>query len=151
MIRFSWLQFRLQATAAVGALAIVAVALAITGPHLSHLYDISGIATCQARGDCTSVASTFLNEVPADQILYYLGIAVLLAAPPVIGMFWGAPLVTRELETGTIRLAWTQGVTRTRWLAVKVAITGLAAMVTAGLLPLASPPTWRPAREAARS
>jgi hypothetical protein len=136
MIRFSWLQFRLQATAAVGALAIVAVALAITGPHLSHLYDISGIATCQARGDCASVATTFLNEVPADQILYYLGIAVLLAAPAVIGMFWGAPLVTREFETGTVRLAWTQGVTRTRWLAVKVAVTGLAAMVTAGLLSL---------------
>lgn len=101
MIRFSWLQFRTQAVAALGALAIVAVALAVTGPHLAHL-----------------------------------GIGLMLAAPPVIGMVWGAPLVTRELETGTVRLAWTQGVTRTRWLAVKLAVTGLAAVVTAGLLSL---------------
>jgi ABC-type multidrug transport system ATPase subunit len=33
--------------------------------------------------------------------------------PVLIGMFWGAPLVARELETGTFRLAWTQSVTRT--------------------------------------
>ena len=35
-------------------------------------------------------------------------------------MFWGAPLLAREFETGTFRLAWTQSVTRTRWLAVKL-------------------------------
>ena len=42
-------------------------------------------------------------------------------------MFSGAPLAARELETGTFRLAWTQGVTRTRWLAAKLAIAGIAA------------------------
>jgi hypothetical protein len=136
VIRLSWLQFRTQAVAALGALAVIAIALAVTGPQMTHLYDTSGIATCGASGDCGSLATAFLNRVPADQILYFLGIAVLLAAPPGIGMFWGAPLVTRELETGTFRLAWTQGVTRTRWLAVKLAVTGLAAMVTAGLLSL---------------
>ena len=47
-----------------------------------------------------------------------------LAVPGLIGMFWGAPLVAREFETGTFRLAWTQGVTRTRWLAAKLAIAG---------------------------
>ena len=51
-------------------------------------------------------------------------------------MFWGAPLVARELETGTFRLAWTQSVTRTRWLAVKLALVGLASMAVAGLLSL---------------
>ena len=51
-------------------------------------------------------------------------------------MFWGAPLVTRELEVGTFRLAWNQSVTRTRWMAVKLAPDGLAAMVTTGLLDL---------------
>jgi ABC-type transport system involved in multi-copper enzyme maturation permease subunit len=38
---------------------------------------------------------------------------LLLAAPALIGMFWGAPLIAREFETGTFRLAWTQDVTPT--------------------------------------
>lgn len=51
-------------------------------------------------------------------------------------MFWGAPLVTRELESGTFRLAWNQSVTRTRWIAVKLGLIGLSAVGTAGLLSL---------------
>ncbi len=51
-------------------------------------------------------------------------------------MFWGAPLITRELEANTFRLAWTQSVTRTRWIAVKLGAIGLAAIATAGLLSL---------------
>ena len=37
-------------------------------------------------------------------------------------MFWGAPLIARELESGTYRLAWTQGVTRERWTFTKLAV-----------------------------
>lgn len=57
--------------------------------------------------------------------------------PTVIGIFWGAPLVTRELEMGTHRLVWNQSITRTRWLATKLAIAGLTAMAASGLLSLA--------------
>jgi hypothetical protein len=56
--------------------------------------------------------------------------------PGVIGIFWGAPLVAREVEAGTFRLAWTQSVTRTRWLAAKLGAIGLASMAVAGLLSL---------------
>ncbi len=49
-------------------------------------------------------------------------------------MFWGAPLIARELETGTYRLAWTQGVTRARWLITRLAVVGGASMVAAGLM-----------------
>lgn len=54
-------------------------------------------------------------------MLFYLGIGILLLAPGIIGIFWGAPLVTREIEAGTFRLAWNQSVTRTGWLAVSSA------------------------------
>jgi hypothetical protein len=63
----------------------------------------------------------------------WLGVLVLVA-PGLIGMFWGAPLVAREFEDSTFRLAWTQSVTRTRWMAVKLAVVGLASMAAAGLL-----------------
>ena len=52
--------------------------------------------------------------------------------PAIVGVFWGAPLVARELEAGTHRLVWTQTVTRTRWLATKLAVIGLAAMAAPG-------------------
>jgi len=62
------------------------------------------------------------------------------AAPPVIGAFWGAPLIARELEAGTHRLVWTQSISRSRWLLTKLALTGLTAVVVTGLLSLAV--TW---------
>jgi hypothetical protein len=65
----------------------------------------------------------------------WLGVLVTVV-PAVLGMFCGAPLVARELETGTFRLAWTQSVTRTRWLTIRLAVTGLASMAVAGLLSL---------------
>ena len=42
----------------------------------------------------------------------------------------------REFEAGTFRLAWTQGVRRTRWLVVKLGLGAFAAMAVAGLLSL---------------
>ncbi len=56
--------------------------------------------------------------------------------PALIGMFWGAPLIAHELETGTFRLAWTQSVSRLRWLGVKLGLVGLASFVAAGLISL---------------
>jgi hypothetical protein len=49
-------------------------------------------------------------------------------------MFWGAPLVAREVESGTFRLGWTQSVTRTRWPIVKVTVVALIGMAVARLL-----------------
>ena len=53
MIRFTWMQFRIQALVALCALAIVAIVLGVTGPNLVHLYDTSRFATCGAHGDCS--------------------------------------------------------------------------------------------------
>ena len=92
-----------------------------------------------------------------DELLFILCIGLLLAAPALIGVFWGAPLVAREIEAGTFRLAWTQSVTRTRWLAVKLGLVGLASMATAGpaqphghLVGQPDRPGRRPARRAGR-
>jgi len=134
MIWLTWRQFRPQAIVAAGALAVLAVLLAVTGMQLGHLYSASGFAAC--RSDCGTIAGNFISEAENGLYtpLFYLGIAVMYAAPALMGIFWGAPLVTRELEAGTLRLAWNQSVTRTRWLAVKLGLIGLAATATAGLL-----------------
>jgi hypothetical protein len=135
MIRFAALQFRLQAALAFGALAALATVLGLTGPHLVHLYDTI-VATCSAHGNCSSADATFLSSY---RLLQDLG-NVVIAVPALVGIFWGAPLVARELETGTHRLVWTQSVTRTRWIAVKLGLVGLASMTVAGLFSLLM--TW---------
>jgi len=131
MIRLTWRQFRTQATVVSGILAAVTVLLAATGPQLVHLYDIS-IVPCAARGDCSDAANALASRF---HLLQGLG-TVLVVVPAVIGVFWGAPLVARELETGTYELAWTQSVPRWRWLAVKLGLAGLASVAVAGLLSL---------------
>ncbi|MDN0197394.1 transporter [Streptomyces sp. S.PNR 29] len=123
MIWLTWRQFRTQAAVVFAALAALAATLAVTGPQLADLYKAAG--------------STLVDRIPsADQTLYYAGLMVVLAVPAAIGMFWGAPLIARELETGTHHLAWNQGVTRTRWLATKLGFGAAAAMTAAGLAAL---------------
>jgi hypothetical protein len=136
MTWLTWRQFRAQALTAAAALAAFAILLAATGPHLASLYAVSGVSGCQPAS-CAHLASDWLTQLYAAGtywVLYLLGVVIILLAPAVIGLFWGAPLIARELETGTSALAWNQSVTRTRWLAVKLAVYGLAAMaVTEGL------------------
>ena len=135
MIWLTWRQFRAQAWAALAVLAVLGIAFAVTGPHLASLYDGSGIPACQAHGDCGTAVTSFLDQVKGiDTVLYFLGLGVLYLAPGVIGLFWGAPLVTRELEAGTFRMTWNQSVTRTRWILVKLALIGLASMAAVGLV-----------------
>jgi hypothetical protein len=126
MIWLTWRQFRLQALVVVGAVLALGIFLAVTGPGLLDTYQLR--------------PEEFLKQIQFDRInqyLYIAGQALLYAAPPVIGAFWGAPLIARELEAGTHRLVWNQSITRTRWLVTKLAVTGLGAMVVTGLLSLA--------------
>jgi hypothetical protein len=128
----TWRQFRVQATVVFGVAAVVAIVLALTGPHLVSVAD-SYLKTCRADRDCAVTTNPALTtDARLESVLGVL--AILL--PALIGIFWGAPLIARELETGTYRLSWTQSVTRTRWLAVRVGIMGLLAVVATGLFTL---------------
>jgi hypothetical protein len=134
MIWLTWRQSRASAAMMAGALAVLAVILAATGPGLADEYS-SGIATCTTQGgDCSDFVERFIQD---NQGLGLATTAVVLVIPALIGLFWGAPLIARELEAGTHRLVWNQSVTRTRWLAVKLALVGAAAVAVAGLGTLA--------------
>jgi hypothetical protein len=137
MIWLTWRQFRAGAAMMFAALAALAAIAGLTGPGLADDFS-TGIAGCvtQSRG-CSDFLQRFYHD---NQEPFLAGTAVMLVLPALIGLFWGAPLVTRELETGTHRLVWNQSVTRTRWLAIKLALVGLAAMAAGGLGSLAV--TW---------
>jgi hypothetical protein len=143
MTWLTWRQFRVPALAGLALAAAVVVALALTGPDLRRVYLSSGLATCEATGQCARAQAVFSNSLKADTtyaVIFFVGIGVLYLMPLLIGLFWGAPLIARELEAGTLRIAWTQSVTRARWLTVKLCLVGLAAALVSGLLSLAV--TW---------
>ena len=58
--------------------------------------------------------------------------ALFQVIPPLIGAFVGAPVLARELETGTFRFTWTQGFGRARWTAATLAPLAVAVTVVAG-------------------
>jgi hypothetical protein len=132
MIRFATRQFRTQGIAAAVGLAAVAVIVAVTHLHVASVYD-SLVAGCRSKGTCPNAISSFMQV--DSSLRTWLGIVV-VAVPGIIGIFWGAPLVARELETGTFRLAWTQSVTRSRWLGAKLGVAGTASVAVAGVLTL---------------
>jgi hypothetical protein len=155
MFWVTWRQFRPQAIVACGTLAAVAIVLAATGPHLAGLYASNGLASCAS--DCGGRVTGFINAVrgTASEDIFYGGTMLIYAAPALIGLFWGAPLITGEIESGTFRLAWNQSVSRRRWLATKLGLVGLASMATAGLLSLMmnwwASPLYRAAQQASQN
>jgi hypothetical protein len=128
MIWLTWRQFRGSAAVVLGALAVAMIALAITGPQLADIFRASG--------------EDFFTNLSTDdtkKAVFMLGTALAYVVPAVVGAFWGAPMVARELEAGTHRLVWSQSITRTRWLVSKLGIAALGA-VAAGSIGLAM--TW---------
>jgi ABC-2 family transporter protein len=136
MIWMTWRQFRGQAIAAAAILLAIAVTLGITGAGLVSDFNGAGLNACHLS--CGQDVTNFRNSLSGSiyMPLFYGGIVVMYLTPALIGLFWGAPLIARELETGTYRLAWNQSVTRGRWTLVKLGIGGLASVAVAGLLSL---------------
>jgi ABC-type transport system involved in multi-copper enzyme maturation permease subunit len=116
MMWLTWRQFRAQAIVATTGLALMVVLLTVTGMRLAHQFDLTGIPGCQAHGNCELLASNFMTTLRGSsyQAVFLFTTVLIYAVPALVGVFWGAPLITREIETGTLRLAWTQSVARTR-------------------------------------
>ncbi|MFJ8771494.1 ABC transporter permease [Streptomyces microflavus] len=62
------------------------------------------------------------------------GGTVLLLLSCLIGAFVAGPLIARELESGTFRMAWTQSVPPARWLAARLAVPAALSVAGVGLL-----------------
>ncbi|WP_033341093.1 ABC transporter permease subunit [Catenuloplanes japonicus] len=131
MIWLTWRQARTQTLIALAALAVLAVALPALGLALREGYrvDLGGCASCVDGATLARFEERF-------GLLLLLADVLLLAVPALIGLFWGAPLIARELETGTHRLVWSQSITRGHWLAVKLGLLTLLTLAVTGALSL---------------
>ncbi len=127
MTWLAWRQHRTHAIVGAAALAALAVLLLITGLQMASQYH-SAIAACTAARRCGNLASTLFLGSHAVGFL----VIMTLGVPALLGVFWGAPLVAQELETGTSQFAWMQTITRKHWLTVKAGWILLAAAAWAG-------------------
>ena len=115
--RMAWVTWRQHRAALAGVVALLgalAVYLWLTGLQIHHAY-----ATA-----CHPASSLACNINFAGRYAISVNIlrVLLQAVPALIGAFAGAPLLARELETGTFRFAWTQGFGRWRWTLAKLVL-----------------------------
>ncbi|SPT58490.1 ABC transporter permease subunit [Actinomadura madurae] len=128
MIWLNWRQFRFQALAGAAGLVLIAGYLLYLGMDIRDAHDAYR-SRCGDAAACAQAESQFQGTYRNTLLFLAAGLGLI---PVVIGAFWGAPLIARELELGTHRLVWNQSVTRRRWLIGRMAFVGLAAMVVAG-------------------
>ncbi|PJN21482.1 ABC transporter permease subunit [Kitasatospora sp. CB02891] len=130
MTWLTWRQFRAQFLAAAAVLVAATAYLLISGLDLRDKYhDLTAGCPDGGCADGSQLLDTYVFP-------YWTGSALVLLVPALIGAFWGAPLIARELETGTYRLIWNQGIGRGRWLTVKLLLVGVTAVTVTGLLSL---------------
>ncbi|MEV1316426.1 hypothetical protein AB0J14_10115 [Micromonospora arborensis] len=137
MIWMTWRQFRTPALATGAVLLVLMGGLALTWAEVTELATQTGYTGCQGEA-CLAAGDAFLQALqPGWASEFHLAaIAALYLLPALVGIFWGAPLVARELESGTYRMVFSQSVSRNRWLLVKLAVGGGSAALGAGLLSL---------------
>ena len=142
MIWVTWRQFRAPALFMLAGGGIYALLLCVMGYSMRHGYNTQILGCHQADGCVLAEAKTTFLRGYGDLVSAAEGVLLLL--PAIIGAFWGAPLLAREFEANCSRLAWTQSVTRRRWLAVKLLLLGLSTLVLTAVLSLLL--TWAASR-----
>ncbi|RAO57444.1 hypothetical protein LUPAC06_03010 [Micromonospora saelicesensis] len=137
MIWMTWRQFRTPALATGTLLLALLGGLALTWSEVTQLARETGYTGCQGDA-CRSAGEAFLQALQPGWAseFHIAAIGALYLLPALVGIFWGAPLVARELESGTYRMVFSQSVSRGRWLLVKLAAGCGAAALGAGLLSL---------------
>lgn len=127
MIWFTWRQYRIEILLLVIGLLLVTAILLVTGANIASQAHYIGNTSC-ASIKCQNANQALHAYIQGEDqggafgssLFYSLFQYVLLALPPIIGMFFGAQIVARELEQGTYRLIWTQSMSWSRWLLAKV-------------------------------
>ncbi len=137
MIWTTWRQHRAEAGVAAALIVIIAAALVAVGQRARERAHGLGLPAClHAHGDCSSAFDALHRDFHSIPPVT----GSLIALPLLAGMFWAAPLVSREYEAGTHRLAWSQSVGPRRWLLIKIAL--IFSLLAAAALAVGLLTTW---------
>jgi hypothetical protein len=101
-------------------LAAFTVFTVLTGNHFWHVYQ-HAVTVCKqnpATPNCNDLHNVLY---PGYGAIMRAVLVTALTVPLLLGLFLGSPLISKEYEEGTNKLAWTQSVSRRKWLSTKLA------------------------------
>ncbi|HEY7397504.1 MAG TPA: hypothetical protein VH538_04320 [Gaiellaceae bacterium] len=131
----TWVAVRLQRTETLITaviLLLIAGLLIPTGLSMAHAFSHDRLSSCvglDPSGSCANAVGEFESRFES---LFNLT-AWFTLVPGIVGVMLAAPFVL-ELENGTFRLAWTQSITRRRWIATKLAVPIATGLLLSGVL-----------------
>jgi ABC-2 family transporter protein len=131
----TWRQHRIALAGVVVVLGALAVYLWRTGLQIHQAW--TAVVTCHPASSfaCGEPAGLFNTRYVPKEVI--AGILLTLT-PALLGAFAGAPVLAREIETGTFRYAWTQGFGRWRWTLGKLVPLATTVAAAAGALSVLS-------------
>jgi ABC-2 family transporter len=139
-----WVTWRLQRAQLITMLGVLIAGAGVIALLRSTMLDdlaSTGLASCVTRTlDECSPAGAAKAFAEAWSTSFDVARAVIICLPALVGVFVGAPLFARELEQGTHVLAFTQSVSRTRWMSGKLVVALVPALVV--LIVLQSLVSW---------
>jgi ABC-type transport system involved in multi-copper enzyme maturation permease subunit len=122
-----WRQHRMEGLWVLVLSLVLGIAIAFVANELR-------IANCSGPGQYFCLPSDAMGNLAEALVKFNLYQYALVVFPALAGAFIGAPMVAREIENGTQRLVWTQGVTRTRWLLTKLVLIFIPVLAAAAIL-----------------
>jgi hypothetical protein len=132
MAGVTWRQHRIALAGVAVLLGALAVWLWTIGMPLHHAYVAATACHPASSPACQDLVGTFDSMGNHMTGATSPGGVFLQLVPVLIGAFAGAPVLARELETGTFRYAWTQGFGRWRWALAKLVLLAVVLAAAAG-------------------
>jgi ABC-type transport system involved in multi-copper enzyme maturation permease subunit len=125
----TWRQHRATLISLPAVLAAVSAFLLVAGLKIHHDYAVMTACRPFQSVACQQLNTTF-NQ--SDWTIGNTTLIFMNLMPALLGAFAGAPVLARELATGTFRYAWTQGYGRERWTIAKLTLLGVVIVAVTG-------------------
>jgi hypothetical protein len=112
---------------------LLAIGMVVAGDYAVRLRTELGVDTCiplsNTNSNCVQLNNEWVRRVGPLNYLFY----ALYVLPGLVASYVGGPLFAVEFERGTHRLAWTQSVSRARWVQLKLGVV-LVVTLAAGVV-----------------